>query len=65
MIHIFNIQHDFDWNNITILHKESNYFKRIIAEMFYIKKGRENSINVIIDLKHYNSSYDIILDQLI
>ena len=22
-------QHDFDWDNITILHKESNYFKRI------------------------------------
>ena len=26
-------QHDFDWDNIEILHKESNYFKRIIAEM--------------------------------
>ena len=27
-------QHDFDWDYIKILHKESNYFKRIIAEMF-------------------------------
>ena len=59
------IQHYFDWNNIKILHKESNYFKRIIAEMFYIKKERENGINVIADLKDYNSFYDIILDQLI
>ena len=32
------IQHNFDWNNITILHKESNYFKRTIAEEFYTKK---------------------------
>ena len=37
-----------------MLHKESNYFKRIIAEMFYIKKERENSINVITVLKDYN-----------
>ena len=33
--------------------------------MFYIKKERENSINVITDLKDYNPFYDIILDQLI
>ena len=32
------IQHDFDGNNNKILHKESNYFKKIIAEVFYIKK---------------------------
>ena len=56
------IQHNFDWNNIKILHKESNYFKRIIAEMFYIKKERENSINVTTDLKDYNFSYNIILN---
>ena len=34
-------QNNFDWDNIKILHKETNYFKRIIAEMFYIKKGRK------------------------
>ena len=33
--------------------------------MFHIKKEGENNINVITDLKDYNSSYDIILDQLI
>ena len=58
-------QHDFDWDDIKILHKESNYFKRIIAEMFFIKKEAKNSINVVSDLKDYNPSYDIILDQLI
>ena len=49
------IQHDFYWNNIKILHEESNYFKRIIAEMFYIQKERENSIHVITELKDYNN----------
>ena len=44
-------QHDFDWDNIKSLHKESNYFKRIIAEIFFIKKEGENSINVVSDLK--------------
>ena len=58
-------QHDFDWDNINILHKESNYFKRIIAENFFIKKEGKNSINVVSDLKDYNPSYVIILDQLI
>ena len=57
-------QHNFDWDNVEILHKETNYFKRIIAEKFYIKKEGNNSINVMSDLKDYNASYDIILDHL-
>ena len=57
-------QHIFDWDNNKILHKETNYFKRIIPEMFYIKKEGKNSINVMSDLKDYNASYDIILDHL-
>ena len=42
----------FQRNNLII--------KGIIAEMFYVKK--ENSTNVIIDLKDYNFSYDMIFD---
>ena len=57
-------QHNFDWDNIKILHKETNYFERIIVEMFYIKKEGKNSINVMSHLKDYNASYDIILDYL-
>ena len=57
-------QHNFDWDNIKILHKERKYFKRIIAEMLNIKKEGKNSINVMSDLKDYNASYDIISDQL-
>ena len=48
----------------VILHKETNYFKRIIAKMFYIKKEGKNSINVMSRLKDYDASYDIILDHL-
>ena len=59
MIQVLNTR-----DNIKILHKETNYLKRIIAEMFYIKKEGKNSINVMSDLKDYNISYDIILDQL-
>ena len=31
-------QQNFDWDNNKILHKETNYFKRIIAEIFYMKQ---------------------------
>ena len=33
--------------------------------MFFIRKEEKNSLNVVSDLKDYNPSYDIILDQLI
>ena len=33
--------------------------------MFYIKKERKTVINVMTNLKDYNSYYDIILDQLL
>ena len=41
------IQHDFDWNNTRILHKESNYSKRIFAEMFYIKKKEKTALMLL------------------
>ena len=57
-------QHDFDWDNIKIFHKGSYYLKKVIAEMFFIRKEGKNSINVVSDLTDYNPCYDIILDQL-
>ena len=36
--HILEFDHDFNWNNLLILHKENNYFTRCLAEIFYIKK---------------------------
>ena len=41
--------HDFEWNNIKILHKENNIYKRLFAEIIYIKKVKENSYIKITD----------------
>ena len=56
--------HFFLWNDVKILHKESNRFKRAFSEMVYIKKKSENSLNKITDSEHLNSSYNVILDFL-
>ena len=34
--------HDFDWNNVEILHSESNKGKREFMEMLYIYKERQH-----------------------
>lgn len=36
--------HDFDWDHVEILDKETNYSKRLISEMLHIKE-QHNSIN--------------------
>ena len=35
-------QDDFDWASIKISHRESNYLKKVIAEMFFMKKEGKN-----------------------
>ena len=59
-----NSGHDFAWGNIQILHKERNNRKRSIAEMFYIKKQKENSINKMTDLKFFPPSYKSLIDKI-
>ena len=54
---------DFDWNNIQIIHKENNLYKRLFAEMIYIKK-KGNSLNKITDTDSYSNSYNVIIDFL-
>ena len=34
------VPHDFDWNNIQIVYKENNLYKRLFTEMIYIKKEK-------------------------
>ena len=63
--HKLEYNHDFNWHNLQILHKENNYFKRRLAEMFYIKKEGNNCLNVITDLKNYKLVYNVILNQLL
>ena len=37
-----NRTHDFDWDNVEILHLESNFYKRAFAERVYIRKQGPN-----------------------
>jgi len=38
--HRLQAEHDFDWDNVKVLDQESNYNKRLISEMIYIKKQK-------------------------
>lgn len=31
-------RHEFDWENVRIIDKESSYIKRIVSEMVFIKR---------------------------
>ena len=63
--HILEFDHDFNWDNLLILHKENNYFKRCLAKIFYIKKEGNNFLIAITGLKNYIPSYNVILEELI
>ena len=56
--------HDFDWNNVEILHSESNKGKREFMEMLYIKREGTYSINLKTDLVKYNGCYDSMISYL-
>ena len=56
--------HMTDWNNIRILHKENNLYKRLFAKMIHIKKEKENSLNKITDTDSYSNAYNVIIDFL-
>ena len=42
-----------EWKNVKILHTESNYRKRSIAEMIEIKKQKSNALNKMTNLKFF------------
>ena len=52
-----NINHKFNWNNITILDNEPIYYKRIISEMLHIK-WTDNTINKQEDTHSLSSIYN-------
>ena len=54
----------FLWNDVKILRKERNRYKRDFSEMVFIKKEKDNSLDKITDIEHLNSSYNMILDFL-
>ncbi|EZA51358.1 hypothetical protein X777_10007 [Ooceraea biroi] len=55
--HRLSLNHDFDWTNSTVLHKEIHLRKRLVAEMFYIKKF-SNTINLQTDTDRFNTVYN-------
>ena len=63
--HKLENNHDFNWDNLQILHTTNNYFKRCLAELFYVKKEGNNCLNVITDLNNYKPAYNIILNQFL
>jgi len=56
-------RHSFDWINIKIMDHETNYFKRLISEMIYIKT-QENSLNSIEDIEFIDSAYFNLLTKM-
>ena len=56
--------HEFDWNNVEILHSESNKGKREFMEMLYIKREGTYTINLKTDLVKYNGCYDSMISYL-
>jgi len=61
--HRLSENHDFKWDEPTILHKENNRRKREIAEMFFIKKFKKKdiSLNLQKDTDNLNPIYDKII----
>lgn len=53
----------FDWNDVIILDKESNYHKRLTSEMLHIKL-HYNIFNVMKDIDLLDKSYIPILNKI-
>jgi len=61
--HRLSYDHEFEWDNVSILHKENNRRKREIAEMFFIKKYKKENrtLNLQKDTENLNPIYDKII----
>ena len=59
--------HEILWNDFKIVHQEKNFQKRAFAEMpmVFIKKEKNNSLNKVSDLEHFNQSCNAILEFLL
>ncbi len=58
--HKIETGHDFEYDNTTILQTQSNYKKRLIAEMIEIQKNK-NCVNKRTDIEHLSNAYFNIL----
>lgn len=61
--HRINLNHNFKWEDITILDTENHYNKRLISEMIHIKR-QKNSLNLQTDTESLPTAYDNIINNL-
>jgi len=61
--HRIEHNHDMNWDEATILDRESSYIKRIVSEMIYIKR-QYNSLNKQSDTDLLPEVYQPIIDSL-
>jgi len=62
--HIISSNRSFDWENVEILDYETNFRKRNISEMIYIKGQNNKEYNLIKDTELLHRSYFNILDDI-
>ena len=60
-LHITEHKHDMDWDNVKIIDKETNYYKRLIAETIHIKQ-QTNGLNNKEDCDMLDHSYFPLLE---
>jgi len=61
--HHFELQHYFDFDNVEILDKEPNYFKRNLSEMIQICINKDKCVNFRTDTENLSSLYKGIIDK--
>ncbi|KYN12159.1 hypothetical protein ALC57_15678 [Trachymyrmex cornetzi] len=61
--HRLQEDHDFDWDNVTILDEEPHYRKRLISEMMFIRR-QTHGLNLQTDMEGLPKAYLSIIDKL-
>ena len=59
-----NHEHQFDFTNTQILHKEANFFKLSFAEMVYIDKQGSKALNSNTDCNKLKDPYKVIIPKI-
>ncbi|XP_025271021.1 uncharacterized protein LOC112639907 [Camponotus floridanus] len=61
--HGLNFNHDFKWDDVKILDRETFYYKILISEMIYIKRQR-NGLNSQTDTECFPDIYNNLINKL-
>lgn len=61
--HRLSQNHDFNWSDVKILDRDSFYQRRLIYEIFFIKR-QKNSLNLQTNTEGLNDLYIPIIDKL-